>query len=191
MAIWLGPEAQPSSTLEARSYGLESVNEYHVSLASPEDLPEHPDYFDFGHHQKQPKRNPTFPPSPSEVHNFKSLGRARNLYHFDQKRRVVPPLSKRHVQTKPSLTGPHRIRHSSTIDTNNSESFEHTAVWDQKAILSLGMSSPQTLVNMHNNTALSSKPSLSAFTPCCDLFGSVQLGRCDKRLSRSVSSNTC
>ena len=138
MAIWLGPEAQPSSTLED---GLGSVNS-RVSLASPEDLPEHSDYFDFEHHQTQPKRSPTYPfvpPGPTEAHILKSLGKASTVYHLYQKARVVPPIPNGNVHNNPSLTGPHRIRHSSTIDTNNSDSFEHTAVWDQKAILSLGM----------------------------------------------------
>ena len=146
MAIWLEPEAEPSSTLEASLHGLGSICEdgqSQVPLAFPEGLPVHSDYFDFEDHQKQPKRSPTYPflPSrPSEAHIFKPLGKASTVYHTYQKRRAVPPSPKRNVHAKPNLTGPHRIRHSSTFDTNNSESFEHTAIWDQKAILSLGTS---------------------------------------------------
>ena len=142
MAIRLGSKAQPSSTLEARSYGLKSVNEDSVSLASLEGLLEHPDDFDSGHHQTQPKRSPTYPfvpPRPTEAHILKSLGKASTVFYLHQKGRVVPPIPNGNVHNDPMLTGPHRIRHSSTVDTKNSDSFEHTAIWDQKAILSLGM----------------------------------------------------
>lgn len=142
MPIRLESKAQPSSTLEGRSYGLESVNEDSVSLASLEDLLEYPDYFDSGHHQRQPKRSPTYPfvPShPTEARILKPLGKASTVYHLHQKRRVVPPIPHGNVHNDPISTGPRRIRHSSTVDTKNSESFEHTAIWDQKAILSLGM----------------------------------------------------
>ena len=145
MAIRLGSEAQPSPTLEAHSYGLESLdedNQFLVSLASPKDSSEHPDDFDFRHHQTQPKRSRTYPfvpPGPTKAHILKSLGKASTVYHLHQKRRVVPPIPNGNVHNDPFWTGPQRIRHSSTVDTKNSDSFEHTAIWDQKAILSLGM----------------------------------------------------
>ena len=192
MAIWLGSEVQPSSTLEARSHGLGSVNEGGqnlVSLASPEDLPEHLDYFDIGHHQTQPKRSPTYPfvpPGPTEAHILKSLGKASTVYHLYQKTRVVPPISNGNVHNDPNLTGLHRIRHSSTVDTKNSDSFEHTAVWDQKAILSLGMysSDPGKFAHQFDlgleavSICFHSSAAICSEMPC--------LGRWDKALSRSL-----
>lgn len=145
MEIWLESEAEPSTTLTASLDGLGSMSEdsqTQAPSASPEGSSEHFDWFDFGDHQKPPKRSPTYPfvpPGPSEAHILKSLGKSSNLYRTYAKRRIAPPVPKRIVHTKPNLSGPHSLRHSSTIDTNNSESFEETAVWDQKAILSLGM----------------------------------------------------
>ena len=190
MAIWLGPETQPSSTLEARSYGLESVNEYRVSLASPEDLPEHPDYLDIGHHQTQPKRSPTYPfvpLGPSEAHILKSLGKASTVYHPYQKTRVVPLIPNGNVHNNPNLTGPHCIRHSSTVDTKNSDSFEHTAIWDQKAILSLGMYSSDAGKFAHQFDLGLEAVSICFHSSAAICSEMSCLGRCDKALSRSVS----
>ena len=145
MAIWVQSEAEPSTTPAASLYGLESMSEdsqARAPPASPEGLSEHFDCYDFGDQKGPPKRSPTYPfvpPGPSEAHILKSLGKSSNVYQTYAKRRIVPPLPKRIVHTKSNLSGPHSLRHSSTIDTNNSESFEETAVWDQKAILSLGM----------------------------------------------------
>ena len=192
MAIWLGSEAQPSSILEARSYGLGSVNEDRLSLASPEDLPEHIGYFDFGHHQTQPKRSPTYPfvpPGPTKAHILKSLGKASTVYHPHQKRRVVPPIPNGNVHNDPNLTGVRRIRHTSTGDTNHSDSFEHTAIWDQKAILSLGMYSSDPGRFAHQFDL-----GLEAVSICFHYSAAICsemscLGRWDKALSRSVSLN--
>lgn len=145
MAIWAQSEAEPSTTPAVSFYRLESMGDDSQSWeppASPEGLSEPFDYHDFGDHQQPPKRSPTYPfvpPGPSEAHILKSLGKSSNVYHTYAKRGIVPPVPKRIVHTTPNLSGPHSLRHSSTIDTNNSESFEETAVWDQKAILSLGM----------------------------------------------------
>lgn len=143
MAPSLESGAEPFTTLDTNLYGLVPIIEdghTRAPSASPEDSTGHYDYFDFGGQQKPPKRSPTYPfvpPGPSEEHILKSLGRASNVYQQKQKRRFMPPASKRAVRTEPDLPVPNRIRHSSTIDTNNSASFEDTAVWDQKAILSL------------------------------------------------------
>ena len=192
MAIRLGVEAEPSSTLEARSYGVESLNEdnqFLVSLASPEDLLEHPDCFDFRHHQTQPKRSPTYPfvpPGPTKAHIRKSLGKASTLYHLHQKRRVTSPIPNRNVHNDPMLTGPQRIRHSSTVDTKNSDSFEHTAIWDQKAILSLGMySSDPGQFTHHFDLGL--EVVFNCLHSSAANFSKVScLSRYDKALSHSV-----
>lgn len=131
--------------MDASLYQLGSISEdshTRAPLASPEDLTGRFDYFDFGGQPNPPKRSPTYPfvlPGPSEEHILKSLGRASNVYQRNQKRRSAPPVSKRIVHTEPNLPGPNQIRHSTTMDTNNSASFEDTAVWDQKSILSLGI----------------------------------------------------
>ena len=160
MAIWLESEVEPSTTLDASLHELGSISEdgqTQAPSASPEGLTGHVDYFDFGDHQRHPKRSPTYPfvpPGPSEAHILKALGKSSNVYQTYQKRKNVPRIPKRKVHPKPSLTGPHTIRHSSTIDTYNSASFEDTAVWDQKAILSLGMYPPQTLSRFHTRVIL-------------------------------------
>lgn len=148
MAISLGPEAEPARNLDENLFELGHISEDShtpVPSASPKDISTHFDYFDFGGQQKPPKRSPTYPfvpPGPSEEHILKSLGRVSNRYPKSQKRKFAPSVSKKPVHTEPNLPGPNQIRHSSTINTNNSASFEDTAVWDQKAILSLGMYPP-------------------------------------------------
>ena len=172
-------KAEPFSTLEASLNKLGSISEKSHSRApsvSPKGLSEHFDYFDFGDRQSQPTRSPTYPfvpPGPSEAHILKSLGKASHVYHLHQERRTVPPIHKKRVHPKPSLTGPFRIRHSSTIDTTKSDSFEHTAIWDQKAILSLGMYSSQTLPNSQSNV-------IFALSFCNSFLGMYCLVRCDR-----------
>lgn len=150
-----GAEAETSMTLDASLYQLGSINEDSHTQApsgSPEDSTEHLDCIDFGGHPKPPKRSPTYPftpPGPSKEHTPKLLGRGSNLYQRNQKRGSGPPVSKKTVHTKPNPLGPNQIRHSTTMDTNNSASFEDTAVWDQKAILSLGMYPLHTLGSFH------------------------------------------
>ena len=196
MAIWLGPETQPSSTREARSYELDSVNgdvQSRVSLASPEEFPEHSDYFDFGHHQTQPKRSPTYPfvpAGPTEARILKSLGKASAVYHLYQQSRVVPPTPNSKVHNEPNLTGLHRIRHSSTVDTKNSDTFEHTAVWDQKAILSLGMHSSDLGKFAHQFGLGLGLEAVFIFFHSAAIYSEIScLGRWDQALSRSVSLN--
>lgn len=155
MAVFLGSETEPSKSLDASLRDLRPIiedSESLVRLASLEGLTEH---FDFGYPQKPPKRSPTYPfasSGPSKAHISKSLGKNGHVNHNPQEHRVVPPIPKSEVHNEPSstgLVGP-PIRHSSTINTTNSASFEDTAVWDHKAILSLGKYPSQTLNSLHN-----------------------------------------
>ena len=170
MAIWLESEAEPSPTLADSLYKLGPIGEDSqtgVPSASPEPSTGHFDYFTLGDYQRPPKRSPTYPfvpLGPSKAPILKSLGKVSKVNQKHRQRRAVPPIPNRLVHTKSILTGPHRIRHSSTIDTHNSASFEDTAVWDRKAILSLGMYVPQTLSHLHNGVILASKPSQSALS---------------------------
>ena len=163
MAIWLESEAEPSPTLEDSLYKLGSMGEDSQAgapSACPGPSTRHFEYFAFEDNQRQPKRIPTYPfvpLGPSEAPILKSLGKVSKANQKHRKRRAVPSIPNRLVRTKSNLTGPHRIRHSSTINTYNSASFEDTAVWDRKAILSLGMYSHQTLSNLHNGVILALK----------------------------------
>ena len=134
-------EAGPSTNLDASLSELEPINEddqIWAPLGSPENLVGHFDYFCQKRPPDRSRTYPFIPPGPFEEH-LKLLGRISNGNQRDPKRRFAPPVSKRIVRTESNVPGPNRMRHSSTIDTNNSASFEDTAVWDQKAILSLGM----------------------------------------------------
>lgn len=143
MPIWLEHEAEPLETRDTGLYGLGHISEdsqTRTPSASPDGLSKHFDYVDFGDHQGRPKRSPTYPfvPScPPKEHLLKPLGKANDAPSKYQKPSAVPPIPKRLPHNESSLIGPGRIRHSSTFDTTNSASFEATAVWDQKAILSL------------------------------------------------------
>ena len=154
MPIWLEPENEPLPTMDAGPYGLGHIKEdsqTRAPSASPDGLSEHFDYFDFEDHQERPKRSPTYPFVPScplKVHVLKPLGKADDMRPKYQKPSVVPPIPERLVHNEINLIGPHRIRHSSTIDTKNSASFEATAVWDQKAILSLGTYTSHILIQL-------------------------------------------
>lgn len=138
-------KAEPSTTSNANLRDLGPISEEshtRAPSASPEDFTRQFDHFDFVSEQRPPKRSPTYPfvpPGPSEEHILGSRGRASNVHRKHQKRNNAPPVVKGKVHTEPNSPGLNRIRHASTIDTNNSASFEDTAVWDQKAILSLGM----------------------------------------------------
>ena len=133
MAVWLESGTEPSTTLDANLYQRRPTSD-------PESSTECFDQFDFGDHRKPPKRSGTYPfilSSPSEPHILKP-GTAGNAYPATRKRRDVPPIPKRIVDTDSNWVGPHKIRHASTIESYKSASFDDTAVWDQKAILSLG-----------------------------------------------------
>ena len=147
--------AEPSTAWNANPHELGPIcEESHTraSSAFPQDLTEQFDDFDFVGEKNPPKRSPTFPfmpPGPSKEQLLKSLGKASSLYRNHPKRSYVLPVAKGKAHTEPILPGLNHIRHASTFDTNNSASFEDTAVWDQKAILSLGMNSLQTLGTLH------------------------------------------
>ena len=144
MAVWLESGPETSTTLVANLYERRPTSEdsqTRCPSASPEDSTECFDRFDFGDHRKAPKRSETYPfvpPSPSKAHILKP-GTASKAYPTTRKRRVMAPIRNSVVPTEFDSGEPPRIRHASTIDTNNSASFDDTAVWDQKAILSLGM----------------------------------------------------
>lgn len=148
-------EAEPSTIMDAGLYQLGSINEdghTQATSGSPQGSTEGFNYFDFGGQPKPPKRSPTYPfipPGPSEEHIPKILTSGSNLSQRNQKRGSAPLVSKITVHNKLNRPGPNQIRHSNTMDTNNSASFEDTAIWDQKAILSLGMLLPHTLSNFH------------------------------------------
>ena len=156
MAIWLESEAEPSPTLDDSLYKLGPIGEDSQAgapSACPKPSTGHFGYFAFEDNQKPPKRSPTYPfvaLGPSQAPILKSLGKVSKVNQKHRKGGAVPSIPNRLVHTESNLTGPHRIRHSSTIDTHNSASFEDTAVWDRKAILSLGMYSHQTLSSLHN-----------------------------------------
>ena len=144
MAVWLDSGPETSTTLDTNRYERRPTSEdsqTRCPSASPEDSTECFDHFDFEDHRKPPKRSETYPfvpPSPSKAHVLKP-GTASKAYPTTRKRRVMAPILNSVVPTEFNLEGAPRIRHASTIDTNNSASFDDTAVWDQKAILSLGM----------------------------------------------------
>lgn len=147
-----GAEDEPFTTVDPSLYQLGSISEdSHIRApsASPEDLTVHYDSIDFGGHQKSPKRSSTFPYVPRGPSVELALKIASNGYQRNQERRSEPPASEKLVHSGPNLPGPKQIRHSATIDTYNSASFEDTAVWDQKAILSLGMYPPQTMSDLY------------------------------------------
>lgn len=148
-------KAEPSTAWNGNLHELGPITEEsHNSRAPsafPQDLTGQFDYFDFVGEGKPPKRSPTYPfvpTGPSKEHILKSLGKASSVYRKHQKRNYAPPLAKGKAHTEPNLPGLN-IRHASTFNTNNSASFEDTAVWDQKAILSLGMHSSQTLGTLY------------------------------------------
>ena len=155
MAASSESKAEPSSIWNANPHELGPISEEshtRAPSAFPQDLTGQFDFFDFVGGKRPPKRSPTYPfvpPGPSKRHILKSLGKASNVYREHQKGNHAPPVAEGKAYTEPNLPGLNHIRHSSTFDTNNSASFEDTAVWDQKAILSLGMHSSQTLSTLH------------------------------------------
>ena len=136
MAYRRGSEAEPSTTLDSRLYQQGTMvgdSQTRAPSASSDAWAEQSEYSDFVDFQKASKRSPTYPfvaHGPSEPHIHKSSRKIGSLFS-------VRP--KRQVEIGHNCTGPYGIRHASTFDTYKSASFEDTAVWDEKAILSLGM----------------------------------------------------
>lgn len=166
-------KAEPSKPWNANLNELGPISEESHTRepsASPEDLPGDFDYFDFVNEQKPPKRSPTYPfvpPGPSKEHILGLQGRASNVYRKYYKHNYAPPVSQGKVHTEPNSPGLKHILHASTIDTNNSASFEDTAVWDQKAILSLGIYPCQTPGTSHSFMTFASKALQSALSTHC------------------------
>ena len=136
MAYRRRSEAEPSTTLDFSLYGSEPIagdSQTRAPPASQGAWTEQSDYSDFGDPYRPSKRSPTYPFVPcgsSDAHTHRTSGRVSNVFS---------KILKREVDDGHSFTGPNNIRHASTFDTYKSASFEDTAVWDEKAILSLGM----------------------------------------------------
>ena len=135
MACRRRSEAEPSRTLDIslyRSKVISGSGQTRAPPASPDAWTEQSECSDFGDSLKPSKRSSTYPfvpPGPFDAHVHKSPRRASNL---------LLKLFRKQLDIGHNSTGPPHIRYASTIDTNHSASFEDTAVWDEKAILSLG-----------------------------------------------------
>ena len=109
--------------------------------ASPEPISERRDYFNFEGAQQGLRRRSTHPPVATESLEGQEpgpLGRASTTRVSNKNFKSAPPSSfdkNTFVEDHHSGQSPRR---NSTIGTQNSLSFDETAVWDQKAILSLG-----------------------------------------------------
>ena len=180
-------EAEPSTTMDASLYQLRSIDEdghTQATSGSPQCSTEGFDAVDFGGQPKAPKRSPTYPfiPSgPSEEHIPQNLTSSSNLHQRNQKRGSIP---KKTDPKKLNLPGPSQIRHSTTMDTNNSASFEDTAIWDQKALLSLGMSLPHTPIHTFGDVGLEGV-TINFDCPLLLCFGQFFLVFCVNRVFRS------
>ena len=123
-----------------------------TETASPTVDAEHIGYFDFAPKNKGLRRSSTDPNlSPgSSKHSVPSpKARAQTTYesHPESSRSAGPPKAKSSFWTQLGLSRQdtpdhtphlHLNRRHSTHETNYSESFEASAVWDRKAVLSLG-----------------------------------------------------
>ncbi len=150
MAASFASEAEPLASPEESFRGLGPISEDgdgRAPSASPEPYPERPDYFDHTAQEKAPQRSQTYPLVPSilsDKHIRKPMNRSSTANRPSQKHRISRRPSKRSTFSEPDLPIQNQSRQS-TIDTKNSLSFEDTAVWDEKAILSLGMYFPRSL----------------------------------------------
>ena len=136
---------------------LGPITEHRADFASPTSYTSQTEYFDWVPLERGPRRRSTDPASPSspELSNTGTKPRARTTYEPEvgPSKNRVPPKAKsrfthhflnrfgfnRHETIEPAAPGPSTRRHLSH-DTNYSESFEATEVWDRKSILSLGKS---------------------------------------------------
>lgn len=151
---------QSTSTHMASSSGPNSIRPSSLST-SPTDLgpiiedspaqPKSPktESIDFGEIQQAPRRSLTQAINTSwtpEERRPGYLRRAKTLHTSNHDHPTFPnkPLERIILGEASSPYPSQKIRRHSTIETKNSASFEETAVWDQKAILSLGMSDIST-----------------------------------------------
>ena len=150
MAASFASEAEPLTNPEESFHGLGSISEdgdSRAPSASPEPYPERPNYFDHTAQENAPQRSRTYPLVPSNLSHErirKSMNRSSTANQPSQKHRTSRRPSQRSLFSEPDLPIQNQSRQS-TIDTKNSLSFEDTAVWDEKSILSLGTYFPRSL----------------------------------------------
>ena len=149
-----------TSIITRDSAGLDRIDEdkfTQTQVASPVAENSRSDYFDFASRVRRPRRRSTDPVSPSSTEKGLSATKAPSLRaattYVPTKqnstepkkttlgsigntfRRILPGKQNNFAEAGPSGIHPRR---GSTIYTNYSASFEDTAIWDRKAILSLG-----------------------------------------------------
>ena len=134
---------------------LGPITEHRTDFASPTSYTGQTEYFDWVPEDRGPRRRSTDPVSPNSP-GFSSPGpkpRARTTYEprVGSSKSSGPPKARsrfthnllnrlglyRQDTTEPSAPI-HPARRHLSHDTNYSESFEATEVWDRKSILSLG-----------------------------------------------------
>lgn len=100
--------------------------------------------FQFGQpNQDSEENSPTSPTTSRASSDIKSVptGKSNRTRTGGQKHKPGPPASSKIKVIEGSLPG-QRVKRRSTTFTNNtdfSEAFHETAVWDQKTVLTLGM----------------------------------------------------
>lgn len=122
-----------------------------VQSSSPEPYVEGTEVNDFGERSAAPRRRSTHPsvplepseppssdslpyePKKSPIQRAKTIENPSRTHKFQSSRQIF---SRRRSADTDFL--PQSPRRQSTANTKKSESFEKTAVWDRKAILSLG-----------------------------------------------------
>lgn len=112
---------------------------------SPEPIEGQP-FLDFqsGHpNQDSEENSPSSPTASGPSGDFRSvpITKSNRTRTGGQKHKSAPPTSSKHKLVEGSVSGQRAKRQSTTLTTNteNSEAFHETAVWDQKTILALGM----------------------------------------------------
>lgn len=146
---------QPLTNVDTNLGGLSSISENsHPSLlreqsASPEPIEEGRNvYFDLEHlrRRQDSKESPSNSPTttgPLDERESSSLNKANRSK--TQRSSGVPPSAIRNKHAEAHVSSQSQRRQSTTTTQNtqssgNSEPFEDSEVWDQKAILSLGKS---------------------------------------------------
>ena len=129
--------------------GLGAISEHSLlreQSTSPEPIQEDIAYFDFqdGRQQqpqssRQSSTNQPLAEGSAEEKEPNPSNKANRARTYDKKIKSVPPISNKNKLVENQIFGGIPRRHSTNL-TQNSESFAETAVWDQKTILSLGMS---------------------------------------------------
>ena len=150
-------KARMSSSSDREPAALHRIDEdglLQTQVASPVAHNGRSDYFDFATNERKPRRSSTDPVSPSstEKRATTSKPRAATTYEPERQSSAEPTRSTFGYFGRPlrwilpgkqnnvaeAVPKGHAVRRHSTQNTNYSASFEDTAVWDRKAILSLG-----------------------------------------------------